>query len=151
MREIWPTSYEKLISCAGRATTYPRYVSEENHRKHIAVNGDRNHVYHIHVDGNVIPKSCNATKRIDFLLLNETKKVAYLIELKGSHLGDAIEQLEVSHEALKDLLTDYDIRWRIVYRSCTSRIYTNELKKKLKMYKQKYQLDPKSSPMEENI
>ena len=151
MSEIWPKSYETLINIAGKVTTNPRYVSEENHRKHVAINKKLNRVYHIKVDGNVIPKSCNTTKRIDFLLLNETKKTAYLIELKGSHLGDAVEQLEISHENLKDLLKGYSIRWRIVYHSRTTKTYTNKLQKKIRDYKTKYKLKYKESYMEENI
>lgn len=153
MNNVWPKSYDKLIRFAKGALTNSRYVSEENHCKHIAVNRDKNIVYHIKVDGNVIPKSYNKTKRIDFLLLNETKKVAYLIELKGCHLGDAIEQLEVSHEALKDVLSDYAIRWRIVYHSHsrTAKLHMNNQRKKLNEYRRKYQLEPKHSPMEEDI
>lgn len=151
MNEIWPDSYEKLISFAAEGLTNSRYVSEENHCKHIAVNRDKNIVYHIKVDGNVIPKSYNKTKRIDFLLLNDTKKTAYLIELKGCHLGDAIEQLEISHEALKDMLSDHAIRWRIVSHSRTHRLKTNRQNKKEKEYKKKYLLESKPSPMEEYI
>lgn len=88
---VWPESYDELICFATEGLTNYIYVSKENHCEHRAINRDKNIVYHIEVDGKVIPKSYNKTKRIDFLILNETKKTAYLIELKGCHLADAIE------------------------------------------------------------
>ena len=91
MSEIWPKSYEKLVSYAEDKHTNSIYISEENHCEHRAINDSRDYVNHIKIDGKVILKACRDTKRIDFLLLNETKKIAYFIELKGSHIKDALE------------------------------------------------------------
>ena len=148
MREIWPTSYEKLISYAEDKHTNSIYVSEENHCEHRAINGDRNYVNHIKVDGKVIPKACRDTKRVDFLLINETKKTAYFIELKGSHIKDAFEQLEVTDMHLKPLLKEYAVQWRIIYHSRTTRLRTNEVNQ----YCRKHPcLIIHNTPMEEHI
>lgn len=127
MTEIWPRTYEKLVSYAEDKHTNSVYVSEENHCKHRAVNDDKDYVNHIRIDGKVIPRDCRDTKRIDFLLLNETKKTAYFIELKGSHIKDAFEQLEVTDKCLKHILKEYAVRWRIIYHSRTARLRTNEV------------------------
>ena len=148
MREIWPTSYEKLISYAKDKHTNSIYVSEENHCEHRAINDDRDYVNHIKIDGKVIPKEYRDTKRIDFLLLNETKKTAYFIELKGSHIKDAFEQLEVTDKHLNPLLEGYAIQWRIIYRSRTTRLRTNEVNQ----YRRKHPcLIIHNTPMEEHI
>ena len=148
MTEIWPESYEKLISYAEDKHTNSIYVSEENHCEHRAINHDRNYVNHIKIDGKVIPKACRDTKRIDFLLLNETKKTAYFIELKGSHIKDAFEQLEITDKCLKPILEGYDAQWRIIYHSRTTRLRTNEVNQ----YLQKHPyLIIHNTPMEEHI
>lgn len=148
MREIWPTSYEKLISYAKDKHTNSIYVSEENHCEHRAINDDRDYVNHIKIDGKVIPKEYRDTKRIDFLLLNETKKTAYFIELKGSHIKDAFEQLDVTDKHLNPLLEGYAIQWRIIYRSRTTRLRTNEVNQ----YRRKHPcLIIHNTPMEEHI
>lgn len=147
MSDAWPKSYQELISFTQR-TKNSRYVSKENHREHIAVNRDKDFIYHIKIDGDVIPKTCADTKRIDFLLLNETKKVAYFIELKGCHIEDAFAQLEISHEHLQPLLTEYAINWRLVHRSRTSDLKTNKVNKYLRKHPQ---LKIHDTPMEETI
>ena len=147
MSNVWPNSYQNLVNFSQR-TRNSQYVSEENHRKHIAVNKDKDDVYHIKIDGGVIPRKCNITKRIDFLLLNETKKTAYLIELKGCHIEDSFAQLEVSHEHLQPLLSGYAINWRLVHRSRTSDLKTNKVNKYLRNHPW---LRAGKTPMEEII
>lgn len=51
-------------------------------RIHRAVNIDGDYVRHYKIDGNVI--SDKTVKKCDFLLLNDSKKDAYLIEVKGT-------------------------------------------------------------------
>ncbi len=148
MNDLWPKSYRVLLVYAKSGLTNPIYVSEENNCKHIANNRDKNCVYHIKVDGDMIPKTCRDTKRIDFLLLNETKKTAYFIELKGSHVKDAFEQLEVTNRALGNLLQEYEIKWRVVHHSRTLRAYTSDVIKYLRNHPN---LKIDKTPMEENI
>ena len=54
-------------------------------------------------------------KKCDYLVLNDDKRTAYFIELKGSDITGAIEQIEQTVEKLKRDLLDYDKRLRIVY------------------------------------
>ncbi|MBP3781040.1 MAG: hypothetical protein ILA30_05185 [Selenomonas sp.] len=148
MNEIWPKDYEKLVSYAEDKHKNSIYVSEENNCKHKAINGNRDYVNHIKIDGKVIPRACRDTKRIDFLLLNETKKTAYFIELKGSHIKDAFEQLEVTDKHLKPLLEKYVVQWRIICHSRTTSLRTNEVTK----YCRKHPcLIIHKTPMEEHI
>lgn len=147
MNDAWPKSYQELISSTP-ITKNAQYVSEENHRKHVAFNIDKDNVYHIKIDGGVIPKTCADTKRIDFLLLNETKKVAYFIELKGCHIEDAFLQLEESHKYLQPLLKEYIINWRLVHRSRTSGLKTNKVNNYLRKHPR---LILHNTPMEETI
>ena len=148
MSEIWPKKYEKLVSFAEDKHNNPIYVSKENHCEHRAINNDRDYINHIKIDGKVIPKACRDTKRTDFLLLNETKMTAYLIELKGSHIKDAFEQLEVTDRRLNPILKGYSVQWRIIYHSRTIRMRTNEVNQ----YRRKHPcLIIHNTPMEEHI
>lgn len=87
-------------------------VSKDNgtSRRHIAHNIDKDMVGHYRVDGKIITSG----RKCDFLLLNETKKDAYLIELKGKSLEDAAEQLERSELLLHPYLKAYSVHYRIV-------------------------------------
>ena len=149
--DMWPKSYGELVGFADSGTKNSIYVSEENKIKHIAYNVDKNFIYHIQIDGKVFSAKENNTKKMDFLLLNETKKNAYLIELKGCHLGDAIEQLEASYMALKNLLGEYTVNWRVVHKPRTHGAKTQNLQKKLNYCRKKYNLIHGHSPLEENI
>ena len=55
-------------------------VSSEQGRQHRAINSDRCFVTHYQIDGAVIRTGL----RCDYLLINEDKSDAYLIELKGT-------------------------------------------------------------------
>ncbi|MDE6963811.1 MAG: hypothetical protein K2P30_09305, partial [Lachnospiraceae bacterium] len=76
---------------------------------------------HYKIDGTVI-KTGN---RCDYLLMNEQKRTAYLIELKGSDLVKAAEQLESTEKFLKKELSGYELQYRIVANKCkTQEIYS---------------------------
>lgn len=94
---------------------------------HIAINKDISLVTHYQVDG-VIIKNGN---KCDFLLINEDKKTAYLIELKGSDLSWAARQLQVTEQTLSAQLAPYQpLQYRIVANKCrTNEIETAEFKK----------------------
>ena len=79
-------------------------------RKHIANNADLNRVSHYKIDGVVITEG----PRCDFLLINEDKLSAYLIEIKGSDINKAVEQLAKTEEVLKDPLSAYKLNFRII-------------------------------------
>ena len=97
-------------------------VSKENKKTHRALNNDRN------------PQN-NQSKRCDYLVENEDKKVAYVIELKGTDLPHALEQIEATIQLFSQLFTQnhYKVLPRIVYGSNTHAVndtrYRNFLKK----------------------
>ena len=87
-------------------------VSREKKKSHVAVNKDENLVRQFRVDGYVITENI---KKCDYLVINDDKLTAYFIELKGTDINGAIEQLKQTVELLKEDLKDYDKKLRIVY------------------------------------
>lgn len=95
---------------------------EKSSCQHRANNKEENLVRHYRIDGCVV--TSKNVKKCDFLLLNDEKKNAYLIELKGTNIMRAIEQLESTERMLENDLQRYQIYYRIVYRSNTHAIRT---------------------------
>ncbi|MCI8890542.1 MAG: hypothetical protein HFH34_04200 [Eubacterium sp.] len=85
-----------------------------NPQYHRAKNPAGDYVTHYKIDGNVI----KAGSRCDYLLLNEESRMAYLIELKGSDLVKAAEQLEATENELRQSLSGYQVQYRIVANKC---------------------------------
>ena len=108
-------------------------VSEENKMKHIANNINCDTVYQFKIDGEIIPPK-SPIKRCDFLLENETKKVVYLIELKGTNVDRAVDQIESTVSIFRDKLSAYKISPRIIYKSNTHRIYSTKVRNFKKTY-----------------
>ena len=78
------------------------------------------------IDGKVIKTG----DRCDYLLMNETSKTAYLIELKGSDLVKAASQLEATENALRSQLVEYQLQYRIVANKCkTQEIHSSAYRK----------------------
>ena len=98
-----------------------KLVSEENDLRHVAFNWDGDRVRQYHVDGDVVSKR-DHHKRCDFLVVNDSKKRAYFIELKGSDVQRAIEQMETTRSMTRDSFRGYDVFYRIVFRRVTHRI-----------------------------
>jgi hypothetical protein len=100
-----------IVPCKdkGHATEY-RYINQSN-----------NHLAKYRVDGGLI--SDNDAK-CDFLLLNCERKQAYFIELKGSDIIHAIEQIDRSIDMLKPSLPEFAVFARVVI----SRVNTINLK-----------------------
>lgn len=92
--------------------TQSKFVSEENKRRHIGNNKNRLHCRRYRVDGYIL--TAQDGKKCDYLLLNDDGKDAYFIELKGSLIDDAPEQIDATIEALKDSLEDYYFFRRII-------------------------------------
>lgn len=63
------------------------------------------------LDGDVF----NNEKTCDFLVLNDSKRDAYFIELKGSDILHGIEQLEVTVSKLQGELIGYTKYYRLVF------------------------------------
>ncbi len=76
--------------------------------------------------------------KCDFLLLNCTKKIAYFVEIKGSDLSRAIEQIDRSIDLLHKDFQEFSVEARIIL----TRVNTVDLRsskfirleKKLKKY-----------------
>ena len=85
-----------------------------NPQYHTGNNSNRLDVTHYKIDGIVLTKG----SRCDYLLINEELRIAYLIELKGSDLVKAAEQLEATEIALRQELSDYSLEYRIIANKC---------------------------------
>lgn len=97
-----------------------------NPQFHKGKNVKRAHVTHYKIDGNVI----RTGSRCDFLLLNEDAQMAYLIELRGSDLVKAAEQLEATERVLHSELSKYELQYRIVANKCkTQAIHSSAYRK----------------------
>lgn len=119
---------------------------DRNPQKHIGHNKKTSFVTHYRIDGVIIEDG----QKCDFLLINEEDAVAYLIELKGSDLTKAAEQLEETEKKLSKILAKYDIKYRIVAKKCrTQEIESSKFRKYRARWKGK--LLYKSMVIEENI
>ena len=85
-------------------------VSEENGRKHTGINTGMCRVIQYRVDGVILINQ----KACDYIVLNEKKKTAYLIELKGNKINEAADQLLETYKTLKQYLRGYKLHFRIV-------------------------------------
>lgn len=93
---------------------------------HRAINEERNEVWHYRLDGDLVKQQ----KCCDFLLINDTKKNAYLIELKGGNLSDAVPQLEYGEFIVRGELPGYTFLYRIVCsKAKTHEIHGNTFRK----------------------
>ena len=124
----------------------PIIVSAENRVKHIARNKDRDRVFQYQIDGDVIPSSSPGL-RCDYLLENETKRKVYLIELKGTDVSHAVDQIEATIIRYREALKNYTIMPRIVYRGNTHSVNSS----KVVVFKRKYPCIIKTDVIEEDI
>lgn len=76
-----------------------------NPQYHKGINTEEAFVTHYKIDDIVITSG----GRCDYLLMNEEKRIAYLIELKGSDLVKAAGQLETTEKVLRQDLADYSL------------------------------------------
>ena len=88
-----------------------RFVSRENHCEHIGDNPEEKYIRQIKVDGDVFPPG-KEPKICDYLLLNDTDKVSYYIELKGSDIRTAIEQIDSTVSLIAPAIKDYTVIFR---------------------------------------
>lgn len=111
---------QKIIICQDK----------KNPQKYVAHNEERNDVYQYLFDGDVVKEG----KRCDYLLLNDTKKRIYFVELKGSDLNYALVQIEESVKVCKTRFSDEingcSISFRVILNKVRSpNLYTNDVKK----------------------
>lgn len=119
---------------------------KRNPQYHKGNNSEMAYVTHYRIDGIVIREGI----RCDFLLINEDRKVAYLIELKGSDLERAAEQLKATEDKLKRELSGYSLRYRIVAKKCRTQAITSTTYKKYQL-QWKGKLIQKTGFIEEQI
>lgn len=90
-------------------------------REYRAINNNLDIVRKYQVDGLLVTDQTE--KKCDFMVINDTKSAVYLIELKGSDLSRAIEQLLNSKKLLSNIITEHNrTLYRIVYRANTHAI-----------------------------
>ena len=118
-----------------------------NPQKHTANNVNQAYVTHYQIDGVVIKEGQN---KCDFLLLNEDTKTAYLIDLKGSDLCKAAQQLEATENILSNDLTAYEKQYRVVANKCKTQEINSSSYIKYKM-KWGHKLVQKTETITENI
>lgn len=80
-------------------------------RMHRAVNPKRKYdLRHYKLDGDIVKNEICC----DFLLVNDSMKKAYFIELKGKNIDHAVDQLEAGEKKFGSELCDYMFFYRIV-------------------------------------
>lgn len=117
-----------------------------NPQYHKGKNIAKAYVTHYKIDG-IIIKTGN---RCDYLLMNENTQIAYLIELKGSDLVKAAEQLEATEKVLQQALSAYKLQYRIVANKCKTQEINSSAYRKYQI-RWKGRLIQKTGFIEENI
>lgn len=134
---MWANSYAELIAFPTYCKEHQKEIhSKENNSEHIAVNIDGDSVRQIKIDGDILPADYNQERRADYLILDETKKTVYLIELKGSHIMSAFLQLENTNKKLSNALKGHKVYWRVICSSRTVNLKNNDVKKYQKNHPQ---------------
>ena len=127
----------------------PVAVISEKQKEIRFINDKRKKLSSYHIDGCLIKNGM----RCDFLLLVEEDKNAFFIELKGSELKKAIQQIENSINLLICNLAGYRILARIIIGHVSSpqvgSSYELKLKKRLKQLKGDFKIQ--ESGKEEKI
>ena len=146
---MWVDSYQDLLTFRSYCTKKQKEIhSKEKKSEHIAVNNKEDFVRQIKIDGDIVPSDCTQERRADYLVLDETKKTAYLIELKGSHVKSAFVQLENTDKNLREALKEHKVYWRVICSSKSLNLRNNDIKK----YKKKHpQLEIGKNILRENI
>ena len=131
-----------------REGQHAAFTSTENRCTHVGNNINRQMIRQFKVDGEVIASS-DPSPRCDYLLLNDDARTSYYIELKGSDLIKAIEQIENTIALLSHSIPEYAIRRRIIFRTGTHGIQTRPVL----AWKKKYGTTAKikERTLEENI
>lgn len=101
----------KIVTCTDRKSS----------TKYIYENDSLDTLSKYRVDGCIIN---DEDSKCDYLLLNCTKKISYFVELKGSDLIKAVEQINRSIDILHKDFIEYSVEARIVL----TRVNTTDLK-----------------------
>lgn len=91
-------------------------------REHRATNPKRVFdLRHYRLDGDLVENETSC----DYLLINDSSKKAYFIELKGENIDEAVDQLEASEKKFALELGGYNFYYRIV----CSKALTHKIRK----------------------
>lgn len=90
-------------------------------REHRAINSNDYSVRHYKLDGEIVKQQ----KCCDYLLVNDSLKNAYFIELKGRNIDEAISQLQNAERVCQSELMGYIFYYRIV----SSKVRTHDVQK----------------------
>lgn len=98
-----------------------------NKREHRAINSKgKCKVRQYKLDGDIVQQK----KCCDFLVINDSMKKSYYIELKGENIDEAIPQLESAVQLCSQELPNYDIFYRIVCSKVrTHKVNSNKFRK----------------------
>lgn len=118
-------------------------------RMHRAINKDGCNVSQYQIDGVVISDKSN---KCDFLVMNDDKLNAYLIELKGIDIEHAVVQLEGTANRLKSSLSGYTLKYRLVYSAAkTHALQSTQFKRFRKLHSKSDEFKYHENILEENI
>ena len=98
-----------------------------NFNQHRATNPQRLYdLRHYKLDGDLVTqRTC-----CDYLLVNDSSRNAYLIELKGANIDKAVEQLEAGEQICRNELSGYRFFYRIVCNKVrTHKVESNKVRK----------------------
>lgn len=101
----------KIVTCSDKKSS-TKYIYENNSLDELSK---------YFVDGCLV---ADEGSKCDFLLLNCSKKISYFIEMKGSDLIKAVEQIDRSIDLLHKDFNKYSVHARIVL----TRVNTTDLK-----------------------
>lgn len=112
-------------------------VSKENKNSHIINNKSKHSIYQYHIDGDIIQSSKG--KRCDYIVEviknDNSQPLAFIIELKGSDVDEAVDQIEATIDRYKGQLKDYDVRPRIIlHKARTQEINGSKLRNLSRKY-----------------
>ena len=113
--------YENCIEFTGQKNKIVTCTDAKSSTKYIYQNDSQDILSKYKVDGCLID---DEDSKCDFLLLNCTKGISYFVELKGSDLIKAVEQIDRSINVLHKDFKEYSVEARIVL----TRVNTTDLK-----------------------
>lgn len=110
-------------------------VSCENGKKHIIDNRKSKYcIYKYKIDGDIVTSQTDS--KCDYIVEIDTdnESIAFIIELKGSDVSHAIDQIKSTLGIFKEKLRGYKIRPRII---CSSRVHSIN-SSKIRKFKEEY-------------
>ncbi len=113
--------YENCFEFTEQKNKIVTFSDKSSRTKYIYENDSLDELSKYYVDGCLINDEYS---KCDFLLLNGTKEISYFIELKGSDLVKAVEQIDRSIDILHKDFKAFSVEARIVL----TRVNTIELK-----------------------